>query len=155
MSRDPSRTAAAAHQQQQTTSASYGRPPIGSSGGSTPDHARPLMPTYGRTHPAPLHPPFQSSPSFHNHRTAEQLEAQNDDAIEGLSAKVRLLKDITTSLQISLNIGTEVKQSSSLIASLKLQGRYQGRLDGWTGWLRSNMVDGGTVSRPLSASKAE
>lgn len=92
--RDPSRTAAAAHQQQQTTSASYGRPPIGSSGGSTPDHARPLMPTYGRTHPAPLHPPFQSSPSFHNHRTAEQLEAQNDDAIEGLSAKVRLLKDV-------------------------------------------------------------
>lgn len=27
-------------------------------------------------------------------RTAEQLESQNDDAIEGLSAKVKMLKEV-------------------------------------------------------------
>jgi len=72
------------------------------------------LPSYGRSFP-PLHSsssdPSDSSP-FAAHRNADQLEAQNDDAFDALSAKVRLLKDI------SLNIGAEVQHSSSLIASL-------------------------------------
>lgn len=31
-------------------------------------------------------------------RTAEELESQNDEALEGLSAKVRLLKDVNLPL---------------------------------------------------------
>ncbi|PLW16107.1 hypothetical protein PCANC_12874 [Puccinia coronata f. sp. avenae] len=72
------------------------------------------MPSYGRGyHTDAQHPfPSSSSSSFSNHRTAEELESQNDEAIEGLSAKVRLLKEIT------VNIGTEVKDSTNLMATL-------------------------------------
>ncbi|BFZ60965.1 protein transport protein bet1 [Saitoella coloradoensis] len=42
----------------------------------------------------------------------ESLESQNDDKIEGLSAKVRMLKDITVA------IGQEVRESSSLIENM-------------------------------------
>lgn len=45
-------------------------------------------------------------------RTAEQLEEQNDDRLEGLSAKVRILKDIT------VGIGTEVRDSTKDLDSL-------------------------------------
>ncbi|KAH9457997.1 hypothetical protein Pst134EB_010299 [Puccinia striiformis f. sp. tritici] len=57
-------------------------------------------------------PLSSSSSSFTNHKTAEELESQNDDAILGLSAKVRLLKEIT------VNIGTEVKESNNILATL-------------------------------------
>jgi len=45
-------------------------------------------------------------------RTAEQLEEQNDDKLEGLSAKVRMLKDIT------VGIGNEVRDSTKDLDSL-------------------------------------
>lgn len=45
-------------------------------------------------------------------RTAEQLEEQNDDRLEGLSAKVRILKDIT------VGIGNEVRDSTKDLDSL-------------------------------------
>ncbi|CAG8433992.1 2568_t:CDS:2 [Diversispora eburnea] len=40
------------------------------------------------------------------------LESQNDDKIEGLTGKVKLLKEIT------LSIGESVKESNSLISSM-------------------------------------
>lgn len=45
-------------------------------------------------------------------RTAEQLEEQNDDHLEGLSAKVRVLRDIT------VGIGNEVRDSTKDLDSL-------------------------------------
>ncbi|KAF8468361.1 hypothetical protein BDZ91DRAFT_722497 [Kalaharituber pfeilii] len=42
----------------------------------------------------------------------EELESQNDAQFEGLSAKVRMLKDITEA------IGTEVRESSTLIQNM-------------------------------------
>jgi blocked-early-in-transport protein 1 len=45
-------------------------------------------------------------------RSAEQLEEQNDDKLEGLSAKVRILKDIT------VGIGNEVRDSTKDLDSL-------------------------------------
>jgi blocked-early-in-transport protein 1 len=45
-------------------------------------------------------------------RTAEQLEEQNDDRLEGLTAKVRILKDIT------IGIGNEVVDSTKDLDSL-------------------------------------
>lgn len=45
-------------------------------------------------------------------RTAEQLEEQNDEHLEGLSAKVRILKDIT------VGIGNEVRDSTKDLDSL-------------------------------------
>ncbi|KAI8451276.1 blocked early in transport 1 [Phakopsora pachyrhizi] len=54
----------------------------------------------------------RSSSSLSNHRTAEELESQNDEAIDGLSAKVKMLKEIT------VGIGNEVKESSKLITGI-------------------------------------
>lgn len=45
-------------------------------------------------------------------RTAEQLEEQNDEHLEGLTAKVRILKDIT------VGIGNEVRDSTKDLDSL-------------------------------------
>ncbi|KAI5813059.1 v-SNARE [Pyronema omphalodes] len=45
----------------------------------------------------------------------EELESQNDAAVEGLSAKVKMLKDITVA------IGEEVRQSNSLIETMNEQ----------------------------------
>jgi len=45
-------------------------------------------------------------------RTAEELESQNDEAIEGLSAKVRLLKDVT------IAIGNEVRTSATQLSQM-------------------------------------
>lgn len=42
-----------------------------------------------------------------------QIESQNDEAVEGLSAKVRMLKDL------SLKIGDEVRSSSTLLSGLE------------------------------------
>jgi hypothetical protein len=63
------------------------------------------MPNYGRSYGSyDQQLPFSSSSSssFSNHRTAEELESQNDEAIEGLSAKVRLLKEVTHPFSRSL-----------------------------------------------------
>ncbi|GJN87834.1 hypothetical protein Rhopal_000789-T1 [Rhodotorula paludigena] len=42
-------------------------------------------------------------------RTAEDIEGQNDEALEGLSQKVKLLKNIT------INIGNEVRDSTKML----------------------------------------
>lgn len=75
----------------------------------------------------------------------DQLESQNDAQIEGLSAKVKLLKDITT------KIGEEVRDSNRLLegmeesfegARVKLRGTFTRMVRmaersgvGWRAWL--------------------
>jgi len=46
------------------------------------------------------------------HRFADDLEGQNDEQIEGLSAKVKLLKDIT------IGIGNEVRESTVQLSQM-------------------------------------
>jgi len=46
------------------------------------------------------------------HRSAEDLESQNDDAFEGLNAKVKLLKDVT------LAIGSELTESAHQLSTM-------------------------------------
>jgi len=46
------------------------------------------------------------------HRYADDLEGQNDEALEGLSAKVKLLKDIT------IGIGNEVRESTVQLSQM-------------------------------------
>ncbi|KAF9480474.1 hypothetical protein BDN70DRAFT_614929 [Pholiota conissans] len=46
------------------------------------------------------------------HRYADDLEGQNDEAIDGLSAKVKLLKDIT------IGIGNEVRESTIQLSQM-------------------------------------
>ncbi|KAF9451805.1 hypothetical protein P691DRAFT_796255 [Macrolepiota fuliginosa MF-IS2] len=46
------------------------------------------------------------------HRYADDLEGQNDEALEGLSAKVKLLKDIT------VGIGNEVRESAKQLGQM-------------------------------------
>ncbi|KAI5841829.1 hypothetical protein DFP73DRAFT_554810 [Morchella snyderi] len=75
----------------------------------------------------------------------EELESQNDAQVEGLSAKVKMLKDITEA------IGEEVRSSSTLMASMndsfdntraKLRGTMSNMMRmakrtgvGWKAWL--------------------
>jgi len=49
---------------------------------------------------------YTAAPQAAGHRYADDLEGQNDEALEGLSAKVKLLKDIT------IGIGNEVREST-------------------------------------------
>lgn len=57
--------------------------------------------------------PFdQSSYQPSGHRYADDLENQNDEALEGLSAKVKLLKDIT------IGIGSEVRESTIQLSQM-------------------------------------
>ncbi|KAK7064400.1 SNARE complex subunit [Favolaschia claudopus] len=46
------------------------------------------------------------------HRFADDLEGQNDEALDGLSAKVKLLKDIT------IGIGNEVRESTKQLSEM-------------------------------------
>lgn len=56
----------------------------------------------------------QSSPSpYRNDSMLDSLESQNDKHIEGLSAKVKMLKDIT------VKIGDEVRDSNNLLTNLE------------------------------------
>ncbi|KAF9535541.1 hypothetical protein CPB83DRAFT_841944 [Crepidotus variabilis] len=71
-----------------------------SSGHSTPFGGR--TPPNGFTN---QHPQFGT-------RYADDLEGQNDEALEGLSAKVKLLKDI------SIGIGNEVKESAVQLSQM-------------------------------------
>ncbi|KAF8247544.1 SNARE domain-containing protein, partial [Wilcoxina mikolae CBS 423.85] len=75
----------------------------------------------------------------------EELESQNDAQVEGLSAKVRMLKDITVA------IGDEVRSSTSLMETMndgfentreKLRGTMKNMLRmarrtgvGWKAWM--------------------
>jgi len=60
----------------------------------------------------------RSTPFYEQHefgsrqRSAEELESQNDEAIEGLSAKVKLLKDVT------IAIGSEVRTSATQLSQM-------------------------------------
>lgn len=92
----------------------------------------------------------------------EELESQNDAQVEGLSAKVKMLKDVScicsprdvqllTKLQITEAIGEEVRSSSSLVASMndsfdntrvRLRGTMNNMMRmakttgvGWKAWL--------------------
>jgi len=60
-------------------------------------------PASGRSTPLHMHGDDDLAPS--GHRFADDLEGQNDERLEGLAAKVKLLKDI------SIGIGNEVKNS--------------------------------------------
>ncbi|GAA6000917.1 hypothetical protein JCM10207_004718 [Rhodosporidiobolus poonsookiae] len=55
--------------------------------------------------------PMYNNPSnrYAADRTAEDLEGQNEEALEGLSQKVKLLKNIT------INIGNEVRDSTKML----------------------------------------
>lgn len=64
-------------------------------------------------------PSGRSSPSVYSspgepggHRFTDDLEGQNDEAVEGLSAKVKLLKDIT------IGIGAEVRESAVQLSQM-------------------------------------
>jgi len=46
------------------------------------------------------------------HRYADDLEGQNDEMLEGLSAKVKVLKDIT------IGIGNEVRESTKQLGQM-------------------------------------
>jgi blocked early in transport 1 len=53
-----------------------------------------------------------SSNRFNSDQVLDSLEGQNDDMIEGLSQKVRLLKNVT------VKIGEEIRDSSSLMDTM-------------------------------------
>jgi len=69
-------------------------------GGLTP-------PASGRS--SPLELPLHAPPG---HRYADDLENQNDEHLEGLSAKVKLLKTIT------IGIGNEVRESTVQLSQM-------------------------------------
>jgi len=60
----------------------------------------------------------RSTPFYDQHdygtrqRSAEEVESQNDEAIEGLTAKIKLLKDVT------IAIGTEVRTSATQLSQM-------------------------------------
>ncbi|KAG6902808.1 hypothetical protein C0995_011295 [Termitomyces sp. Mi166 len=57
--------------------------------------------------------PFSTSYAIPNgHRYADDLEGQNDEALEGLNAKVKLLKEI------SIGIGNEVRESAVQLSNM-------------------------------------
>ncbi|KIY51366.1 protein transport protein BET1, partial [Fistulina hepatica ATCC 64428] len=56
--------------------------------------------------------PFGSTQTYGGHRYADDLEGQNDEHLEGLSAKVKLLKDIT------VGIGNEVRESTVQLSQM-------------------------------------
>jgi len=56
--------------------------------------------------------PFDTSYQPNGQRFADDLEGQNDEQLEGLSAKVKLLKDIT------IGIGNEVRESTVQLSQM-------------------------------------
>ncbi|KDQ12799.1 hypothetical protein BOTBODRAFT_34253 [Botryobasidium botryosum FD-172 SS1] len=74
------------------------------------DRSTLLPPTPQRSgRSSPLLPQFSATAS---QRTADDLEGQNDERLEGLSAKVKLLKDI------SIGIGNEVRESTIQLSQM-------------------------------------
>lgn len=81
--------------------------------------------------------PFDD-PYVNGHRFADDLEGQNDEHLEGLSAKVKMLKDVSESsilyglmmmnssglqsrflsLQITIGIGNEVRESTVQLSQM-------------------------------------
>ena len=55
-------------------------------------------PASGRSSPFNDH-----NPQSNGHRFADDLEGQNDEALDGLSAKVKLLKDVSKSQTFSVS----------------------------------------------------
>ncbi|KAK6516830.1 protein transport protein bet1 [Arthrobotrys conoides] len=90
-------------------------------------------------------PATPNSRGQYSHAVLDELESQNDAAIEAMSAKVRMLKDITTA------IGVDVRDSTTMINSMndtfentrfKLRGTMNRMLRmaektgvGWKTWL--------------------
>ncbi|KAF8740666.1 hypothetical protein AX14_007799 [Amanita brunnescens Koide BX004] len=64
-------------------------------------------PASGRS--SPLNDPYVRP---NGHRFADDLEGQNDEMMDGLSAKVKLLKDIT------IGIGNEVRESTAQLSQM-------------------------------------
>jgi len=62
--------------------------------------------------PPHYHTATNSTARFQYQRTAEELESQNDERLDGLSAKVKLLKDIT------VGIGNEVRDSTVQLSQM-------------------------------------
>ncbi|TFK76850.1 hypothetical protein BDN72DRAFT_890653 [Pluteus cervinus] len=56
--------------------------------------------------------PYSDSPYPSGHKYSDDLEGQNDEQLEGLSAKVKLLKDIT------IGIGNEVRESTKQLGQM-------------------------------------
>jgi len=80
----------------------------------TPSYT-PTPPHSGRSSPYPgYHNPSSTTDGtpFAGTRFADDLEGQNDDAIEGLGAKVKLLKEIT------MGIGNEVRESTIQLSQM-------------------------------------
>ncbi|POW06264.1 hypothetical protein PSTT_09136 [Puccinia striiformis] len=107
MSKDPNRAALLSRTGSYNQNSSYGSSPQSTSN----------IPSYGRSYGSESRqiPLSSSSSPFTNHQTSEELESQNDDAILGLSAKVRLLQEV---LSLPLYLGTEVKDSNNILATL-------------------------------------
>jgi len=87
----------------------------GGGGPSAEDAASPF--SFSRTPQASgRNSPFLSngfaSNAYGAQRTAEDLEGQNDERLEGLTAKVKLLKDIT------IGIGNEVRDSTVQLSQM-------------------------------------
>ncbi|KAH9176970.1 protein transport protein BET1 [Lactarius sanguifluus] len=80
----------------------------------TSDSYAPTPPHSGRSSPYPgYHNPSSSDGTpFGGTRFADDLEGQNDEAIEGLGAKVKLLKEIT------IGIGNEVRDSTVQLSQM-------------------------------------
>jgi len=73
----------------------------------------PTPPHSGRSSPYPGHYNASSdTAAFAGSRFADDLEGQNDEAIEGLSAKVKMLKEIT------IGIGNEVRESTVQLSQM-------------------------------------
>ncbi|KAF7310732.1 SNARE complex subunit [Mycena chlorophos] len=84
----------------------------------------PTPPASGRS--SPMHH-YDYEPS--GQRFADDLEGQNDEALEGLSAKVKLLKDVPRCFsfwlpvkpyipQITVGIGNEVRESTKQLSEM-------------------------------------
>jgi hypothetical protein len=88
-------------------------------------------PSSGRNSPLPMHYP-KNLQGYAATRTAEDLEGQNNEHLEGLSAKVKLLKDVSPAClqhwnraadcggakQITINIGNEVRDSTKMLSGM-------------------------------------
>lgn len=81
--------------------------------GSSPGSTR--LSTPSNRHTPELHP--DRSPDF-SPALMSQLESQNDEHIEGLSAKIQMLKGIT------VKIGEEVRDSTKMLGDM--EGNFEG-----------------------------
>ena len=94
------------------------------------------VPTYSEDGSRPTPPASGRSSPFSAYRSAEDLESQNDEQIEGLRAKVQMLKNVSKSIstrkrldhlrlvtdlhacQVTIGIGNEVKESTVQLSQM-------------------------------------